>query len=49
MFASKSQFCGYRPTAKDDLESFFYIIYYILNEFKLPWSAKLKLIDSTSE
>jgi hypothetical protein len=38
MYASRAQLKGFYPTFKDDLESMLYLVSYLYNGFKLPWS-----------
>ena len=39
MFASMNICKGYRLSRRDDIESVVYILLYMLNEHKLPWSV----------
>jgi hypothetical protein len=38
MFASLNSCRGYNKSRRDDIESLFYILIYLLNSSKLPWS-----------
>ncbi len=39
MFASKNQCEGYTNSRRSDIESAFYVLLYLLNKCKLPWSC----------
>ena len=43
MFASNKQIMGHRAGKRDDIESFFYVMAYLLNDEYLPWSDLSKM------